>query len=320
MSVSSGQASAVSGLYRRMALIGVGLVCAALSTVLAALAAYNVGRLLELPPAWWGTSQLTAAITGIACSAGAAGALWHVVSVILALVASSGVGRSTVTGRRTAPGANTANRMLHRWGAPLVRRIAAGAVVAGITAGPAFAAIEPDTDDLGWQPTVTASAEPGAADDNRSAPTSEQALNPTSEATGTVPDQAAPTAADPVAPRQDSAFPTPDSEVGPPLLPGAGQPETELIGPLLPPSRPSGKGTPAAADGDSAGSSHSVTDGESLWSITADLLGADASPADIAGAWPQLYRANADTIGTDPGVIHPDTLLTVPTFTDEPNS
>ncbi|WP_103061886.1 LysM peptidoglycan-binding domain-containing protein [Actinomyces qiguomingii] len=246
MSLPTAPSLAAGALQRRLALAAVGLVCAILFPLLATTAVHSAHRLLELPPTWWGTAQLTAAITGVACTAGAAGALWHIASVILALVASRDTAQSTAPDTRPAPGARTARRLLHQWGAPLVRRIAAGAVVAGITAGPALAAPNTSTDDLGWHSTVTATADSEASSHSPA---------------DTAPEQEA-----------DSAHATP---------------------------------------------SHRVAAGESLWSITAGELGADASPADIASAWPQLYRANAEAIGTDPGLIYPDTLLTVPEFIDE---
>lgn len=57
---------------------------------------------------------------------------------------------------------------------------------------------------------------------------------------------------------------------------------------------------------------YTVAPGDSLWRITAALLGAQASDASIRNAWPQLYAANADAIGPDPSLIHPGQVLTVP--------
>ncbi|MDC4232680.1 LysM peptidoglycan-binding domain-containing protein [Actinomyces sp. B33] len=55
-----------------------------------------------------------------------------------------------------------------------------------------------------------------------------------------------------------------------------------------------------------------VRPGDTLWSLCADLLPAGASDERIAGAWPILHRANAETIGADPSLIHPGTTLVVP--------
>lgn len=62
----------------------------------------------------------------------------------------------------------------------------------------------------------------------------------------------------------------------------------------------------------SPGAEHySVVAGDSLWSITARLLG---HPGDhvVAEAWPELYSANASVIGDDPGLILPGQRLTIP--------
>lgn len=56
-----------------------------------------------------------------------------------------------------------------------------------------------------------------------------------------------------------------------------------------------------------------VLPGDSLWSISDDLLGPGASdPAAIAEAWPLLHDANHDLIGADPNQLHPGQELTVP--------
>jgi len=56
-----------------------------------------------------------------------------------------------------------------------------------------------------------------------------------------------------------------------------------------------------------------VRPGDSLWSLSDDLLGPDDEPAaEIAAVWPELYRANATTIGADPDLIHPGQVLVVP--------
>ncbi|SDN22953.1 hypothetical protein SAMN05216355_101322 [Actinomyces ruminicola] len=226
----------------------VGLACATLVPVLVSAAVTSGRCLLELPPAGWGTTQLSAAITVIACATGAVGTLWHLLSVLLAFAACSGARRAADPDIPPGHGARAAARLLHRWGAPLVRRIAAGALIAGIATSPAVAVEEsgPGTDDLGWQPTATAPADPGSPPDS-------------------------------AAPEQAAA-------------------------------------APRSSD------SHTVAAGESLWSITAALLGPEASAAQVAEAWPRLYRANADAIGTDPGLIHPGTSLAVPDFSDQPDS
>ncbi len=58
---------------------------------------------------------------------------------------------------------------------------------------------------------------------------------------------------------------------------------------------------------------YTVARGDSLWRITARLLGPEASDIAINTAWPELYAANADAIGSDPALIHPGLVLTLPT-------
>ncbi|MGY5765956.1 LysM peptidoglycan-binding domain-containing protein [Brachybacterium sp. DNPG3] len=56
-----------------------------------------------------------------------------------------------------------------------------------------------------------------------------------------------------------------------------------------------------------------VEQGDTLWSITDDLLGPDAdADADITAAWPDLHQANRDLLGDDPSLLIPGQVLTVP--------
>ena len=78
------------------------------------------------------------------------------------------------------------------------------------------------------------------------------------------------------------------------------------------PQSPAGFPAEATAPAAAPSSAYVVQPGDSLWDITAALLGDSASPDAIAGAWPSLYEANREVIGTDPGLIYPGTALTVP--------
>jgi resuscitation-promoting factor RpfA len=60
-----------------------------------------------------------------------------------------------------------------------------------------------------------------------------------------------------------------------------------------------------------------VTRGDTLWSIAAEHLPADAAPDDVAAAWPDWYEANAALIGADPDHIEPGQRLAVPATTDD---
>jgi nucleoid-associated protein YgaU len=58
---------------------------------------------------------------------------------------------------------------------------------------------------------------------------------------------------------------------------------------------------------------HVVRPGESLWSISRDMLGAGADDAAIARGVDQLWRLNAEAIGTgSPELIRPGQRLLLP--------
>ena len=257
-----------------------------LSSVLAvglALAACDAaGRLASAPPSAWGPTALTRALVLLACGAGALGAAWHALSGALAVIALA----SPAPSARGAGIRRAALRALHRWGAPIMRRTTAGALVAAVAAGaPAMAAQAPGaSDDLGWAPTASASA----------------------------PAEPAPAPGPDASPGAEPAAPPPD--------PAAGAPSGETSAAEAP------AGDPPAAEAPSApATTHQVSAGESLWSITQELLdaGAAGAPTDlssggpsaqarVARAWPILYAANAESIGADPDLILPGTVLSVP--------
>lgn len=248
------------------------LFASALTVVLAFAACDAAGRLASAPPSAWGPTALTRALVLLACGAGALGAAWHVLSGALAVIALAGPAPSA----RGAGVRRAALRALHRWGAPIMRRTAAGALVAAVATGaPAMAAQAPGaSDDLGWAPTASAPA----------------------------PAESSPSPAGGASPGADPTAPQPD--------PAAGAPSGE---------------TSAAETPSAPATTHRVSAGESLWSITEELLDAEAAgaPTDpssggppaqarIARAWPVLYAANAESIGADPDLILPGTALSVP--------
>ena len=258
------------------------LLASALTVVLALAACDAAGRLASAPPSAWGPTALTRALVLLACGAGALGAAWHALSGALAVIALAGPAPSA----RGAGIRRAALRALHRWGAPIMRRTTAGALVAAVAAGaPAMAAQAPGaSDDLGWAPTASASA----------------------------PAEPAPAPGPDASPGAEPAAPPPD--------PAAGAPSGETSAAEAP------AGDPPAAEAPSApATTHQVSAGESLWSITEELLGAGAAgaPTDpssggpsaqarVARAWPILYAANAESIGADPDLILPGTVLSVP--------
>ena len=56
---------------------------------------------------------------------------------------------------------------------------------------------------------------------------------------------------------------------------------------------------------------HLVREGETLWSIAADVLATDDIRR-IARYWPQIHRANREIIGSDPNLLFPRQLLVLP--------
>lgn len=74
-----------------------------------------------------------------------------------------------------------------------------------------------------------------------------------------------------------------------------------------------GEAAPTTAREDSpATPAYVVQPGDSLWDITAALLGDSATDADIQHHWPLLYEANRATIGDNPSLIFAGTTLRVP--------
>jgi hypothetical protein len=56
----------------------------------------------------------------------------------------------------------------------------------------------------------------------------------------------------------------------------------------------------------------SVRPGQSLWSISAGLLPANATDALVTTTWHRLYRANVARVGPDPDLVRPGMRLAVP--------
>ena len=237
-------------------------------------------QLATVPPQSWGLSELSDAVVAGTCACGTLGALWHVVSALVALMALAG---EKGPGPHGLGGTSTlAARVLATWGAPAVRRITASALLVSLSSAPALATQETGGgDDLGWRPTSSAPFSPSSQSSTPSPP--EQ--SPSSASTGSGDSEDA----------SQSADSTPPGSQTP-------QPPT---GPDAPPS---------------SSPTHTVTPGESLWSITAHLLPAGSSPARIAQAWPVLYRANSEEIGTDPALIRPGAVLSVPDSLSAPGT
>ena len=238
-------------------------------------------RLAQVPPQAWGLSELSDAVVAGTCACGTLGALWHVVSALLALMALPGANGA---GPRYRGGACAlAARVLETWGAPAVRRIVASALLVSLSSAPALASEEASGgDDLGWRPTSSAPASPPSQSSTPS-PQADQSPSSTSTTSGE---------SDGASQSEDSAPPSSQ----------AAHPSTD------PGSPPSSSPT------------HTVAPGESLWSITTHLLPTGSGPAQIAQAWPVLYHANSEAIGADPSLIRPGTVLRVPDSLSAPST
>lgn len=254
----------------------------ALGTVALTASAWSAGTALaSVPVAWWSTSQIAQIAIVLACGIGAAGCLWHLASAGLALAillrdavaitsqASTTSRTSRGTSARTAMGGR-ADVLLQHWGAPLVRRITTGALIAGIVISPAATATPSASappDDLGWRVSTGAAPAP--------------------------PDESAP---DP-----DGAKPAQDS---PPAVENA-----ENTDPAASSDSAPDDGTGTRTD---SSHTHTVEPGESLWSITAAVLGPDATDAQIVQTWPLVYETNTESIGSDPSLLRPGAELRLP--------
>ena len=263
----------------------------ALGAVALAASAWSAGTALaSVPIAWWSTSQIAQIAIVLACGIGAAGCLWHLASAGLALaillrdaVAITSQASQASTTSRTSRGASArtvmggrADVVLQRWGAPLVRRITTGALIAGIAISPAATAAPSASappDDLGWRVSTGAAAAP--------------------------PDKSAP---DPDG--AESAQDSPPAEPAPPAVESA-----ENADPAASSGSAPDDGTGTRTD---SAHTHTVEPGESLWSITAAALGPDATDAQIVQTWPLVYETNTESIGSDPSLLRPGAELRLP--------
>lgn len=260
----------------------------ALGAVALAASAWSAGTALaSVPVAWWSTSQIAQIAIVLACGIGAAGCLWHLASAGLALAIllrdAVAITSQASTTSRTSRGASArtvmggrADVVLQRWGAPLVRRITTGALIAGIAISPAATAAPSASappDDLGWRVSTGAAAAP--------------------------PDKSAP---DPDG--AESAQDSPPAEPAPPAVESA-----ENADPAASSGSAPDDGTGTRTD---SAHTHTVEPGESLWSITAAALGPDATDAQIVQTWPLVYETNTEPIGSDPSLLRPGAELRLP--------
>ncbi|WP_366181101.1 hypothetical protein ABXS69_02920 [Actinomyces timonensis] len=267
-------------------------VSAAVTVALALASTDAVGVLLRAAPSRWGRAELSSALVAALGGLGSLGAAWHLLSAVVAIAATR------------MPTSGLARTAVERWGAPLVRRIAVGALLAGMVAAPAAASEPPGPDApyLGWQPTSSQTGPTATPASSGSPATGPSAPTPAPDLVGDPP--SAPSAA-PLAPEPPSQGGEPTSSGDGGQGAGSPRPQEDAAGP----TRDAGS-APSAGTGEE--DALVVEPGQSLWSISAERLGPRASAADIARAWPLLYRANEGAIGSEPSLIHPGQRLTVP--------
>jgi LysM repeat protein len=231
-----------------------------------------------------GTMPLEAVITtGFATAGALITAYLTLVSLAMAVAAPFGRGHRFTASGRFAP---------LTW-----RRVAATALGASLATGVALPALAQTG---GGSPVDWTAQAEGAITPAAGESTPETATQDTG--TPATPDAPAP-------PSVIEVFvPSPAAGSGVPDV-GSTQhtsPQPEL---LIAPRSP---GLESTAGASRAVVTHTVARGDSLWTITADLLGADATVGEIADSWPRLYAANQELIGADPGLIYAGQVLTVP--------
>jgi len=282
----------------RRSLARLALPCgAALALALAVVLGLRTLDLLSgLSPATQVDGVVVLAIT----PAGAIIAAWLGIHLLIGSVCALGA----ACGRRWRAG----ERLVAEHGPALVRRGVALAVGASIGLGGlsvATAGELPDPTDLGWVPTTNldvtpvAGPEPGPDGDAGAGDPQQRNTNPELDADSGTTLEREPNAAPDHGDAVDESRDEPDdgSDGGPGDEDDVSDDESTVTEPSTPRS--------VVVDG-----------GDSLWSITDDLLGG-ASDTAVARAWPALYDANRDVVGRDPNLIHPGQELVVPAVLEE---
>jgi len=222
---------------------------------------------------WEGRGPVLLVEDLVALAAAAAGAA---VASYLAVTGIAMMVGAAVRGGRSIPRAVSALAPAS-W-----RRVTATALGLSMSAGlatPALA-ITPPTPHVGWSDSVAASTAPASSLSTPGSPVGW---------------------ADPV---NDAAV----SHTHAPVAVGfAPAPPAAVVAPHTPAESPASADEPA--DGPVT---YTVRPGDSLWRITATLLGPGATGASINKAWPALYAANEEEVGPDPALIHPGLVLRVP--------
>ncbi|PJI95212.1 LysM peptidoglycan-binding domain-containing protein [Luteimicrobium subarcticum] len=164
--------------------------------------------------------------------------------------------------------------------------VAADAGLHGDRSGAAVDDAAPGPLDLGWHRTVA-----GPSDDQTGTPTAAPTAVPTARPASV------PAAAPAGSPTEDLTGSVTGSVTGP----------TATASSSPPADRPDAPRASRSTAGQVV-----VLRGDTLWDIAARHLPGDATPADVARAWPRWYAANRTSIGADPDLIRPGTVLHAP--------
>lgn len=100
-------------------------------------------------------------------------------------------------------------------------------------------------------------------------------------------------------PGDDPPVPVTGWVPGPPVV--RGHPDVRVLSPA-----------PRAGPARDTAAEVVVRRGDSLWSIAARQLGADATDGEIARAWPAWFEANRHVVGDDPDLLRPGQVLRAP--------
>jgi len=267
-----------------MAVRVAGIRVVALAGASGTVAAWLAGQAVQFAS---GPPTLDSVVTAAISAGGALAAAYLAVASVAAWVESALTGRAQ--GR----------------GLPLVaRRFLVVGVAASVALGGTFPAGAADVYP-GWVAPDQAGTPHASPSESPAAVTAEPPATPDPRATrdAIAPPAKAPPAATPTGENPQAARPGRSPQPSTPSGTGADS--------TAPRGAPT-EGGRADAEGASSPQVHVVRRGESLWRIASDVLGGDASDADVASAWPLIYAANRPLIGGDPGLILPGQSLAIP--------
>lgn len=226
-------------------------------------------------------------------------------AVLAWLTLSCAVAAGCLTARAAGVGWRRGELWVQRWAPAVVRRAVVIAVGAGIGLSAATGASAADAVPTGSpQPTASATAAQDAGRD--------LGWVPTEPSTSAVPSGApAPTVLAEPATRADASLPS-TSPIGTPASAAPAGGAARTVAAESPSAAHATSSSSPSAGTAAAPGTVTVASGDTLWAIAARHLPAGADDARIAAAWPVWYAANAVRIGSDPDLIRPGLVLSVP--------